>query len=79
MACRHLTTHVWRPVSASRHRDGDRQARVHSASVRHECQCATGDEVVSGLPSVSVIESNTAAVAERKAGCRTIDNQEYDV
>ena len=79
MACRHLTTHVWRPVLASRHRDGDRQARVHSASVRHECQCATGDEVVSGLPSVSVIESNNAAATERKAGCWTIDNQEYDV
>jgi len=73
MARRRLTTHVWRSVTASQHRDNDRQARVRSASTRHECQCATEDEVASSLPS---IESSTAAAAERKAGRRTIDNQE---
>ena len=48
-------------------------ARRESAPARHECQCVIGDE------AASVIESSTAAAAERKAARRTIDNQVYDV
>ena len=46
-----LTTHVWRPALASRH--SDRQALVRSASTRHECQCAIGDEVAIGIRCVT--------------------------
>ena len=74
MARGRLMTHVWRPASASRHHDGDRQAQVHSASTRHKCQFAIGDEAALIMPSVSVIESSTAVAAEWKVGCRTIDN-----
>ena len=70
MARRRLTTHVWRSVTASQHRDGDHQARVRSASTRHECQCATEDEVASVLPSMLVIDSSAAAVVKWKARLR---------
>ena len=46
-----LTTHVWRPALASRH--SDRQALVRSASARHECQYAIGDEVAIGIRCVT--------------------------
>ena len=63
-----LMTHVWQLASGSRHRDGDRQVRVHSVSARHECQCTIGDEAESVLPLVSMIELSATTVAERKAG-----------
>ena len=61
-----LMTHVWQLASGSRHRDGDRQVRVHSVSARHECQCTIRDEAESVLPLVSMIELSATTVAERK-------------
>ena len=46
---------------------------------RHECQCTIGDEGVSILPSMLVIESSTDTAAERKVERRAINNREYDV
>ena len=79
MARGRLMTHVWRPASASRHHDGDRQVQVHSASTRHECQCAIGDEAALIMPSVSVIDSSTAAAIEQNAGSQAINNSGYNV
>ena len=61
-----LMTHVWQLASGSQHHDGDRQVRVHSVSMRHECQCTIGDEAESVLPLVSMIELSATTVAERK-------------
>ena len=79
-----LTTGVGIGVSTPQ-LPGASPLRLHEAEARvsvcnrrgsGECQCAIGEEAALVLPSVSVIESNTAAAAEWKAGCRTIDNQE---
>jgi len=50
-----------------------------SARLRHEChcQCAIGEEAVSVLPSVSMIESSTAAAGERKPKSRAMDDPKY--
>ena len=57
------------------------EKRVRSAStgLRHEChcQCAIGEEAVSVLPSVSMIESSTAVAGERKPKSRAMDNPKY--
>ena len=72
-----LMTHVWRPVRASRHCDGDRQARICSifASLRVLVRVRRR----SGVGLAFVIELSAIVAPERKGGRRVIDNREYDV
>ena len=69
-----LMTHVWRLVRASRHCDGDRQARICSIFVSLRVLVRVRRRSGVGLAFVSVIESSTAATAERKARRQTINN-----